>query len=370
MKLTKIALTGFKSIDGRDGQEIPFGDVTVLLGANGSGKSNLVSFFSLLNHVTTGALQNYVGRHGVSQLLYYGMKVTESISFVLHFASEDARDTYEVKLSHGLPDRLFISGEKVTFHKTGHDQAQEYRLDGGGSETGLSKDVRATSKVVHALLSGVRTYQFHDTSDTARIKDRVYVDDANYLRSDAGNLAAFLKMLKEHAEYNRYYGRIVRHIQGVMPQFGDFSLEPLPDNEKYTRLNWTDSTGSDYLFGPDQISDGSLRFMALTALLLQPPDLLPRFIVIDEPELGLHPAAIAQLASMVKMVSRKAQILVATQSTRLVDEFSPDNLVIVERDQENRFSIFKKLDAKELGEWLQRYSLSELWEKNVLGDLQ
>jgi len=110
--------------------------------------------------------------------------------------------------------------------------------------------------------------------------------------------------------------------------------------------------------------------MALTALLLQPPDLLPRFIVIDEPELGLHPAAIAQLASMVKMVSRKAQILVATQSTRLVDEFSPDNLVIVERDQENRFSIFKKLDAKELGEWLQRYSLSELWEKNVLGDLQ
>jgi len=361
MKLTKIALTGFKSIDDRDGQEIPFGDVTVLLGANGSGKSNLVSFFSLLKHVTTGSLQNYVGRHGVSQLLHYGLKVTESISFVLHFASEDAQDTYEVKLSRGLPDRLFVSGEKVTFYKTGSNKAQEYDLDGGGSETGLGKDGRMTSKVVHAFLSGVRTYQFHDTSDTAKIKDRGYVDDAGYLRSDAGNLAAFLKMLKEHADYGRYYERIVRHIQRVMPQFGDFSLEPLPGNEKYTRLNWTDSMGSDYLFGPDQISDGSLRFMALTALLLQPPVLLPKFIVIDEPELGLHPAAIAHLSAMVKMVSMNAQILVATQSTRLVDEFSPDNLVIVELDPKNRFSIFKKLAAKELDEWLQRYSLSELW---------
>ena len=367
MKLTKIALAGFKSIDGHNGLEIPLVDTTVLLGANGSGKSNLVSFFSLLNHMTTGALQYYVGRHGVSQLLYFGPKATESISFALVFVSDDAQDTYEVKLSHGLPDRLFVSGEKVTFHKKGYAFPQEYYMDGGGAETGLAKDERPTSKVVNALLSGIRTYQFHDTSDTAKIKDRGYVDDARYLRSDAGNLAAFLKMLREHAEYGRYYERIVRHIRRIMPQFGDFSLEPLPGNENYTRLNWTDATGSDYLFGPDQISDGSLRFMALTALLLQPPALLPRLVVIDEPELGLHPAAIAQLAAMVKTASRNAQILLATQSTRLVDEFSADDLVIVERDEANRVSIFKKLDANELGDWLRRYSLSELWEKNVLG---
>lgn len=367
MKLTNISLRGFKSIDARDGQNIPLGNVTVLLGANGSGKSNLVSFFSLLNFITTGALQNYVGRYGVSQLLFYGPKVTESLSFVLHFASDDARDTYEVQLSYGLPDRLFVSGEKVTFHKAGYDQAQEYHLEGGGGETGLSKDTRPTSKILHALLSGIRTYQFHDTSDTAKIKDRGYVDDARYLRSDAGNLASFLKMLKEHPEYQRYYERIVRHIRRVMPQFGDFSLEPLPGNEKYTRLNWTDSTDSNYLFGPDQISDGSLRFMALATLLLQPPALLPRFIVIDEPELGLHPASIAHLASMVKMASKNAQVLVATQSTRLVDEFSPENLVIVERDAENRSSIFRKLNDEAIEQWLQRYSLSELWEKNVLG---
>uniref|UniRef100_Q3AR88 ATPase AAA-type core domain-containing protein n=1 Tax=Chlorobium chlorochromatii (strain CaD3) TaxID=340177 RepID=Q3AR88_CHLCH len=367
MKLKLIELNGFKAVDGQSGQNIPLGDITILLGANGSGKSNVVSFFKMLNFLTTSALQNYVGKQGVSQLLFYGPKVTDSMSFILHFSSENATDTYEVTLSHGLPDRLFISSEKVTFKKNGSEQPQEYYLESGGTEAGLGKDKRKTSKVVYTLLSGIRAYHFHDTSDTAPIKDRRYVDDAKYLRHDAGNLAAFLKMLKEHDEYMRYYHRIVRHIQRVMPQFGDFSLDSLPGNDKYVRLNWTDSYGRDYLFGPDQISDGSLRFMALTTLLLQPPELLPKFIVLDEPELGLHPAAIVELAGMIRMVAQKTQILVATQSTRFIDEFSPDDLVIVERDNANRCSIFKKLNAEQLQEWLKSYSLSELWEKNVLG---
>nr|VFJ86044.1 MAG: AAA domain-containing protein, putative AbiEii toxin, Type IV TA system [Candidatus Kentron sp. LFY] len=193
------------------------------------------------------------------------------------------------------------------------------------------------------------------------------MDDVDYLRSDAGNLAAFLKRLKESADYRRYYDRIVRHIRRVMPEFHDFVLNTLPENANYVRLNWTDASGNDYLFGPHQISDGSLRFMALTTLLLQPSELLPQFIVVDEPELGLHPAAIAELAGMVRSVSHKTQMLLATQSTRLVDEFSPEDLLIVERDEESRSSVFKKLDGEQLRDWLERYSLSELWEKNVLG---
>lgn len=366
MKLTEIELKGFRSISNREEQRIPLGDVTVLLGANGSGRSNLVSFFRMLNYMTTGGLQEFVGKYGVHQLLYFGQKVTESLFFRLHFASDGADDTYEVKLSHGLPDRLFISGEKVMYHKKGERSPLEYFLESGGPESGLREDPRQTSKVVFNLLSGIRLYHFHDTSDSAKIKDRGYVDDARYLRHDAGNLAAFLKMLKEHKVYRRYYERIVRHIRRVLPQFGNFSLDPLPGNDLYVRLNWTDAHGSDYLFGPDQISDGSLRFMALTTLLLQPPGLLPRFIVLDEPELGLHPAAIAELASMVRAVATHTQVLLATQSTRLVDEFSTDDLVVVEYDREHG-SVFQKLDAERLSLWLERYSLSELWEKNVLG---
>ena len=224
-----------------------------------------------------------------------------------------------------------------------------------------------TSRIIASLLSKIRAFHFHDTSETAKIKDRGYVDDASYLRSDAGNLAAFLRMLKEHEDYSRYYERIVRHIRKIMPQFGDFKLESIPGNEKYVRLNWSDADQSDYLFDPDQISDGSLRFMALTALLLQPPQLSPDFIVLDEPELGLHPAAIAELAGMIKTASKNSQVLVATQSTRLLDEFSPDQVVVVERDSQTRGSQFRKLTMEDLGEWIERYSLSELWEKNVLG---
>lgn len=366
-KLTKIELKGFRAVDGQHGQTIDFGDVTVLLGANGSGKSNLVTFFDMLNFLTTGGLQNYAGRHGVSRLLFYGPKTTDSIWFRLHFTSDIGVNEYEATLSFGLPDRLFISGERVMFHREGKERPVEYYMDAGGSESSLGKDERDTSRYVKGLLSGIRAFHFHDTSDTATIKERRYVDDVKSLRHDAGNLAPFLKMLKEHNEYLRYYDRIVRHIQRVMPQFGDFALDTLPGSDRYVRLNWIDSSGSDYLFDPDQLSDGSLRFMAMATLLLQPPQLRPQFIVLDEPELGLHPAAIAELAGMIRLVSRDAQVLVATQSTRFVDEFSPEDILVVERDESRHCSVFRKLDSERLEEWLSNYSLSELWEKNVLG---
>lgn len=365
MKLSEIYLKGYKSIGA--GQNIPLGDLTILLGANGSGKSNLVSFFTMLNYMTTGVFQQYVGKYGVNRLLYYGSKRTESISFELRFQSEDTNDIYYVKLSHGLPDRLFISGEKVACHRAGAPQPLEYFVPPGNNETGLGTHDHETSRILFRLLSEIRTYQFHDTSDTASIKDRGYVDDARYLKSNAGNLAPFLKMMKQTQGYRKYYDRIIRHIRRVMPQFGDFVLDPVPGNENYIRLNWTDNSGNDYLFDPDQISDGSLRFMALGTLLLQPPDLLPRFIVLDEPELGLHPLAIAELAGIVRAASLKTQVLLATQSTRLIDEFLPENIVVVERDEKEKCSLFKKLDPEQLKEWIDRYSLSELWEKNVLG---
>jgi predicted ATPase len=322
----------------------------------------------MLNFMTTGELKKYVSIQGVSRLLFYGPKQTESISFELQFEDDNTVNIYRFLLSYGLTDRLFIVDEKISCHdRKDHIYQKEYDLQGSDDESGLSNADDPTSRVVFDILSGIRVYQFHDTSDTAKIKDRSYVDDARYLRHNGGNLAAFLKMLKGHGAYKKYYERIVRHIQRVMPQFEDFDLDSIPGADDYVRLNWKDSSGSDYLFDPHQISDGSLRFMALATLLLQPPDLLPKFIVLDEPELGLHPAVITELSGLIKIAAQKTQVLLATQSTGLVDEFSPENLIVVERDEANQCSVFKKLDAGRLGDWLARYSLSELWEKNVLG---
>jgi predicted ATPase len=298
IKLKKILVGGYKSIH-PDGQQIDFGDVTVLLGANGSGKSNLVSFFNMLNHITNKGLQTFIGKQGSADaLLYYGAKITEIIEFTITLEQgaeeQDHSLSYTVKLVHGMPDRLFFAGEKVTNQSAGI--AQEFIIDSGNGEAGLPDATDSISKVLFRALSGIRAYHFHDTSDTAKIKMNGFIDDSRYLRSDAGNLAAFLLALKNDSDQKRYYERITRHIRKVMPQFNEFDLEPLPANVKYTCLNWYDNR-SEYLFGAHQISDGSLRFMALAALLLQPPTMLPTVVVLDEPELGLHPAAIAELAA-------------------------------------------------------------------------
>lgn len=370
MRLVKLELKGFKSIHPQ-GQQIDFGKITVLLGANGSGKSNLVSFFKMLNFITSQGLQTFIGNQGTSDaLLYYGVKNTEKIEWKLSFQHEQdgvlSTTCYEGRLSYGMPDRLFFAGEKVIFSKGENPRPQEYYLEAGGSESALPKDIKQTSKVLFRALANVRVYHFHDTSDTAKIRAAGYVGDARYLRNNAGNLAAFLLSLKQDTSGMRYYERIIRHIRKVMPQFHDFDLEPVRGNQEYVRLNWVEPTG-DYFFGPHQISDGSLRFMALTTLLLQPPENLPGVIVLDEPELGLHPSAIAELAGMIHTASKHAQVIVATQSPRLVDEFEASDLVVVERDEVNRQSQFRRLDEGALADWLARYSLAELWEKNVLG---
>jgi predicted ATPase len=368
-KLKSILIKGFKSIDS-DGQFIELSSITVLLGANGAGKSNLVSFFNMLNYMTTGALQKYVANQGFADsILYFGAKRTSEIVGHLVFQSSNAIDEYSFSLGRDVTGRLFFQDESIQYLLEGDDTPVIRELGGGAKESQLKtflEEGDMICKVVQNILSQCRVYQFHDTSDTAKIRDIGNKDDTRYLRNNGGNLAAFLRSLLYRDKGKRYYDRIVRHIRQMIPQFGDFEIEPLAENSDYVRLNWREKD-SDYLFGPHQLSDGSLRFIALTTLFMQPPSLLPNVIIVDEPELGLHPAAISALAGMVKAIASTTQVILATQSPQLVDEFSADQVVIVERCQNPSRSVFRKLDQETLAEWLERYSLSELWEKNVMG---
>lgn len=370
LKLSRIQLSGFKSVD-TEGQSIQFGDITVLLGANGSGKSNLVSFFRMLNYMMTGALQTYIGKSGSAEnLLHYGSKKTARIAAEIEFNSAKDEDSYQFSLSHAAGDILIFTEETIRWQQQGRSVPFTFTLDPGQKESGLpvrSQDNNEkTAHILFKLLRNCQVFQFHDTSQEAKIRNSGYVHDNRMLRSDGGNLAAFLYFLRNKPDNNKFYKRIVRYIHHIMPQFSDFDLQPSAHNEKYIMLNWHE-VGIEYLFGPHQISDGSLRFMAIAALLLQPPELLPSVIVLDEPELGLHPSAISVLAGMVKIASKHCQVLLATQSPRLVDEFEPADILVVERNSAGRRSEFKALDEEKLADWLERYSMSELWEKNVLG---
>jgi predicted ATPase len=367
LKISRIKLSGFKSVD-TGGQIIQFGDITILLGANGSGKSNLVSFFHMLNSMMGSALQTYIGKSGSAEtLLYYGVKNTSGITAEIQFDNVES-STYQFTLTHAAGDTLILTDETISQEQE-MGENQRLALASGTKESCLpaqSKDSKEnTACAVFELLRNCRVFQFHDTSKEAKVRNSGYVHDNRFLHSDGGNLAAFLYFLRD-TEHNKYYTRIIRYIQRAMPQFDDFDLRVSPLNQDYIILNWYEHR-SEHLFGPHQISDGSLRFMALATLLLQPPDLLPTMIILDEPELGLHPSAISILAGMVKIASRNCQVLLATQSPRLVDEFDPGNILVVERNRAKRRSEFITLDEKKLADWLDRYSMSELWEKNVIG---
>lgn len=367
--LRKLSIKGFKSFD-TAGQNIEFGDINVCIGSNAAGKSNLVSFFRMLNFMTTGALQQFIGEQGYSDsILYYGSATTPVMEAELFFSRDDGEyNKYEITLVHASGGKLIFTREIAAWSGTNRDQPLRVDLKSGHDESALIRDAETgtTTRFVLELLRRCQVFQFHDTSSTAKIRNPGYINDNRYLRGNAGNLAAFLYAMQAKEETSPYYRRILQHIREVIPGFADFALQPTVLNNDYIKLDWREQEAS-YQFGPHQLSDGSLRFMAMTTLLLQPPQTLPGLIILDEPELGLHPAALSSLAGMVKNAAQKSQIILATQSPRLVDEFAADEVMVLERDAQTRATRVHRLDESSLESWLERYALSELWEKNVLG---
>lgn len=372
MKLKSLYLGGFKSFalaaPGAAENTLRLADVTVLLGANGAGKSNLVSFFKMLGYLAEGELQRYVGEAGTAEtLLHYGSATTAQIDATLVFVGDDEAASYKCALTAAQPDTLVLATEAVTWQRLGEARSHDRALGSGHRESLLRRSAAQAGEQEYGamldLLRGCKVYQFHDTSDDAKIRKSGYVEDAAYLRGDGGNLAAYLYALKQTQA--PYYDRIVRTIRQVCPQFGDFVLAPSPRNDKYILLNWREAYGPDYLMGPHQLSDGTLRFMALATLLLQPPERLPSVIVLDEPELGLHPSAIAVLADLVRGVTAHSQVILATQSPTLVNHFSLEQIRPIEFRQGR--SVLLELDAAQYESWLEDYTTGELWQKDVFG---
>lgn len=369
-KLSKLKLEGYKSFQK---ETIDFGDVTVLLGANGAGKSNLVSFFGMLGFLSTGALQEFIGRAGHSDsILFGGRKTTPQLRAEVEFVREDApggerTTTYRMRLGDAAPDTLIFLQESVRYLRSGMEQPEVISLESGHRESRLKEKAdegKTTCRVLLHLLSGCRAYHFHDTSPQANIRRHHYIEDARYLRHDAGNLGPYLYALEQTRP--DCYRRIVETVRMVFPAFGDFRLAPSATESHHMLLNWHERDRSEHLFGPHQLSDGSLRFMALATLFLQPPEKLPNVIVLDEPELGLHPYAISVLAAMVRATAGSVQVVLATQSTRLVDEFEPHQIVVLETEG-GAGTKRRPLNTSGLAQWLEEYSLGELWEKNHFG---
>ncbi len=353
-RLEGIQIEGYKSI--RE-QYLSLGNLNVLIGANGSGKSNFISIFKFLRHLVEQRLQVTVREAGgAERLLHYGSKVTGEIFIQLNFPSYH----YKATLSPSQDDSLFIKLESTGFQQKEDAQPFWESLASGVSESRLKSTQTFSASFIYGILTTWRVYHFHDTSESAKVKKTGKINDNSFLREDAANLAAFLYRMK--TEHPKHYQRIVRIIQQVVPMFRDFDLRQDPLNPDTIRLEWRE-IDSDYIFSASDLSDGSLRFICIASMLLQPDR--PELILLDEPELGLHPAAIQVLAGLLKKVSALSQLIISTQSVALVSAFTPEEVIVVE--YQDKATTFRRLDAASLDSWLSEYSLGELWEKNVIG---
>jgi predicted ATPase len=352
-QLSKLVIHGYKSIAQCD---LSLGRLNVLIGANGAGKSNFIGFFRMIGRLLDQQLQLHVSEAGgPDALLHFGRKKTENLTADLYFGNNG----YKFRLKPTQDNRMMFSREALWWNMQGdwHPQA-------GHFETAFNDKANHGPIWAHTVPSmrSWRVYHFHDTGPSALVKQLHSINDNEYLRDDARNLAAFLYRLQQH--HTTEYKRIVKSVQLVAPFFGDFHLRPAVDNKQTLKLEWTES-GQDLPFKASALSDGTLRFICLATVLLQPEHFMPATILIDEPELGLHPFAVATLASMMKASADQHQIIVSTQSVELVNEFDAEDLIVV--DKRGGASTFSRPDSAALQEWLGDYSLGELWKKNILG---
>lgn len=360
-RLSQLTVQGYKSI--KD-QTLDLERLNVLIGGNGVGKSNLISVFKFLRDIYDEQLQlSVAAAGGASALLHFGPKTTKRVRVQAVFAEEGSawRNAYRAYLQPTDKDGFVFFIESAGFQDTGRfDKPYWEELGAGHAESLLKKKPTRIKGWITDDLGSYRVYHFHDTSSSAPVKQTGDVEDNSFLQTDARNLAAFLYWMKlRYPDTLRLIEDVVRQIA---PFFDRFELNPSRINEQKIRLEWKE-VGSESYFNAHQLSDGTLRFICLATLLLQPS--IPRMVLLDEPELGLHPAAIILLSELLQQASQRAQLLVSTQSVTLVNQLKPEDVWIA--DREDGATVFRHLAKEDLSEWTGAYALGELWEKNVLG---
>ncbi|ABK44086.1 conserved hypothetical protein [Magnetococcus marinus MC-1] len=366
--LKTLTVKGFKSI--KDLNEFELGNLNVIIGANGAGKSNFVQIFRMLMAMTQKNFSKFIlERGGADSFLFNGPKVTPKINMQFEFASRSnhakGSNWYRFELTPTADEKFLICEERnyLTNNWRSYGSAsEESRLYDERNERASRGAGSGIGHFVYDAISHWMVYHFHDTSATSSMRRSEIIEDDQNLRGDAANIAPFLLRLKNDGYFPDCYKQIVDAVRLVMPFFDDFRLDvqKLGEAEK-VRLSWSQK-GSDFPMQPYHLSDGSIRFICLATALLQPRP--PSTIIIDEPELGLHPAAIVVLAELIQAAAKRTQVIVATQSPALIDQFGIEDIIVVNR--KDGASTFQRLKEEAFTAWLEAYSVGELWTKNVI----
>jgi predicted ATPase len=357
--LKTLTVKGFLSI--RD-QTVHLGHLNVLIGANGSGKSNLLRVFNLLQYITDNLLQLYVGlKGGANRLFHYGTQTTTTLEIKLDVADNDIVNVYSLCLVPTDNDTLVFEQETVSrYNIQTRDKRLKHTLGSGHTETRLEETDTPICQYIVSTLTNIDIFRFVDTGPGSIVRQACEIEDNRKLHEDGRNLSAFLYFLEQ--KHQPEFKRIERAVRRVAPFFKRFSLQPSRLNPDMIQLEWVDVNHNMH-FGAAALPDGLLRFICLVTVFNQPS--LPALIVLDEPELGLHPAAITYLAELLRTRAQECQILAATQSVTLVNQLDPDNVWVT--DRQDGESTFKHLVNENLDPWLEAYAIGDIWEKNLIG---
>ena len=360
--IEQVIIKNYKSIRNL---MLPLNKLNVLIGSNGAGKSNFISFFELTKAIYEQRFGSYtLAKGGIDNLLYRGRKISPSMQGLLDFENTNAF-FYEIKPAQSNKGYIEKTGD---YFNTNHYSEKKYvkwnlRLwDNAVEESSLIQKPQWRAGYLRKYLSSFTIYHFHDTSASSPMRGDCNINDNAYLRDNGSNLAAYLYSLMQNDE--KTFRLIEGVIRSIAPYFKGFKLRPDANNKESIRLEWEEK-GTDMYLNGYSFSDGTLRFIALATLLLQSNP--PEIIIIDEPELGLHPAAINKLAELAKRASLKSQIILSTQSTNLLNCFDVEDIIVVDRADNQ--SVFRHLSGEELEKWMDDYelSISDMWEKNMIG---
>lgn len=341
-------------------------NLNVLIGSNGVGKSNFISFFEMTKAIFEQRFGSYtLDKGGIDNLLYRGRKISKEIYGLMDFKNTNA---FFFTLKPAQSNKGYIDNTGDFFNKRGESTkdylGQWHRTfwDSAVEESNLMGKMYGRAYYLNSYLRSFTVYHFHDTSSSSPMRGQCEINDNSFLRDNGSNLAAYLYMLKQTDE--KAFRLIEGTIHSIAPYFKRFNLRPDPVTPSKISLEWEEVNSDMYLNGYS-FSDGTIRFIALATLLLQSK--LPEVIIIDEPELGLHPAAINKLAALIKRASKSSQIILSTQSTNLVNCFEPENIIVVDREDEQ--TVFKRLNSADLSVWMDEYnySISDMWETNLIG---